>query len=104
MEDLIGAGHDHHVAGSNRTRLGVALAITATVLVAEVFGAWLTGSLALLVDAGHMLTDAGGLLMALLAATAIARPPTSSRGLGEAMVGINVADLPAPHRLAERGW
>jgi pyridoxal 5'-phosphate synthase pdxS subunit len=27
-----------------------------------------------------------------------------SRGLGEAMVGINVSDLPAPHRLAERGW
>ena len=27
-----------------------------------------------------------------------------SRGLGEAMVGINVDDLPAPHRLAERGW
>ena len=27
-----------------------------------------------------------------------------SRGLGEAMVGINVADLPAPHHLAERGW
>jgi len=28
----------------------------------------------------------------------------ASRGLGEAMVGINVADLPAPHRLADRGW
>ena len=28
----------------------------------------------------------------------------ASRGLGEAMVGINVGDLPAPHRLAERGW
>jgi pyridoxal 5'-phosphate synthase pdxS subunit len=27
-----------------------------------------------------------------------------SRGLGDAMVGINVADIPAPHRLAERGW
>jgi pyridoxal 5'-phosphate synthase pdxS subunit len=27
-----------------------------------------------------------------------------SRGLGEAMVGINVSDLPAPHRLADRGW
>ena len=27
-----------------------------------------------------------------------------SRGLGEAMVGLNVSDLPAPHRLAERGW
>jgi len=29
---------------------------------------------------------------------------SASRGLGEAMVGINVSDLPAPHRLAERGW
>jgi pyridoxal 5'-phosphate synthase pdxS subunit len=28
----------------------------------------------------------------------------ASRGLGEAMVGINVADVPAPHRLADRGW
>ena len=28
----------------------------------------------------------------------------ASRGLGEAMVGINVADIPAPHRLSERGW
>ena len=28
----------------------------------------------------------------------------ASRGLGDAMVGINVADVPAPHRLAERGW
>jgi len=28
----------------------------------------------------------------------------ASRGLGEAMVGINVSDIPAPHRLAERGW
>jgi len=29
---------------------------------------------------------------------------SASRGLGEAMVGINVADIPVPHRLAERGW
>ena len=34
----------------------------------------------------------------------IAAVAEASRGLGEAMVGINVADLPAPHRLAERGW
>lgn len=34
----------------------------------------------------------------------IAAVTEASRGLGEAMVGINVADLPAPHRLAERGW
>lgn len=34
----------------------------------------------------------------------VAEVAAASRGLGEAMVGISVADLPAPHRLAERGW
>ena len=45
---------------------------------------------------------------AIVKATALYDDPAAiaeaSRGLGEAMVGINVADLPAPHRLAERGW
>ncbi|GAB3406470.1 pyridoxal 5'-phosphate synthase lyase subunit PdxS [Schumannella luteola] len=45
---------------------------------------------------------------AIVKATAFSDDPAviaeASRGLGEAMVGINVADLPAPHRLAERGW
>lgn len=45
---------------------------------------------------------------AIVKATAFYNQPAVlaevSRGLGEAMVGINVADLPAPHRLAERGW
>jgi len=45
---------------------------------------------------------------AIVAATAQFHDPAviarTSRSLGEAMVGINVADLPAPHRLAERGW
>ena len=45
---------------------------------------------------------------AVVTATALYQDPDAiaqaSRGLGEAMVGINVADLPAPHRLAERGW
>ena len=45
---------------------------------------------------------------AIVKATALYSDPAAiaeaSRGLGEAMVGINVADLPAPHRLAERGW
>ena len=94
------AGHDHDVAGSNRVRLGIALAITATVLGAEVVGAWLTGSLALLVDAGHMLTDAGGLLMALLAATAMARPPTDRRTWGWARIEILAAGAQAAILLA----
>lgn len=57
--------HDHAQGTTNRMRLAVALAITGTVLVAEVVGAAMTGSLALLVDAAHMLTDSLGLVVAL---------------------------------------
>ena len=76
------AGHDHGTATTNRSRLAIAFAITTTILVAEVIGALWTGSLALLVDAGHMLTDAAGLLMALVAASLALRPPTAERTWG----------------------
>ncbi|MDX5317914.1 MAG: cation transporter, partial [Actinomycetes bacterium] len=68
--------HAHAHPATPRRRLAIAFAITATILVAEVIGALWTGSLALLADAGHMLTDAGGLLMALVAASLALRPPT----------------------------
>ncbi|QCU79073.1 cation transporter [Citricoccus sp. SGAir0253] len=74
-------GH-HHGAGASRARLAIAFAITAALLVAEVIGAALTGSLALLVDAGHMVTDAGGLLLALVAAHLMLRPPSQRRTWG----------------------
>ena len=74
--------HDHGAASSGRARLAIAFGITAVILVAEVIGAVITGSLALLVDAAHMLTDAGGLAIALLAATLAARPPTAKRTWG----------------------
>lgn len=73
--------HDHSrgaTGAANRGRLRAALAITLTVLVAEVVGAVVTGSLALLSDAGHMLTDAAGLAIALVAIGLAARP-TSHR-------------------------
>lgn len=76
------AGHDHTPQGTNRTKLAIAFGITVTILVAEVIGAWWTNSLALLVDAGHMLTDASGLLMALIAASLAMRPPTPERTWG----------------------
>ncbi|GAA5166816.1 MULTISPECIES: cation diffusion facilitator family transporter [Ornithinimicrobium] len=76
------AGHDHGTVTTHRGRLAVAFAITATILVAEVIGALWTGSLALLVDAGHMLTDAAGLGMALVAASVALRPPTAERTWG----------------------
>ncbi|MBG6055823.1 cobalt-zinc-cadmium efflux system protein [Salinibacterium sp. CAN_S4] len=82
--------HDHasrtsahsHGSGSSRGRLAIALGITSVVLVAEVIGAIVTGSLALLVDAAHMLTDAGGLTIALVAATLAGRPATAKRTWG----------------------
>lgn len=76
------SGHTHDHAEANRTRLAIAFGITATVLVAEVVGVWWTGSLALLVDAAHMLTDTAGLGLALVAATLVLRPPTSRRTWG----------------------
>lgn len=74
--------HAHDTAAAGRGRIAVALTITATVFVAELAGAWITGSLALLVDAAHMLTDAGGLIIALVAASLAARPATERRTWG----------------------
>lgn len=77
-----GPGHLHGHAGTARWRLGVAFGITAAILVAEVVGATLTGSLALLADAGHMLTDVVGLGIALVASGLMARPATLRRTWG----------------------
>lgn len=65
-----------------RRRLTLALAITAVVMVVEVVGGWLAGSLALLADAGHMLADAAALALALLAARIAQRPATPQRSFG----------------------
>jgi len=74
--------HDHADTSTDRWRLGVAFGITSVVLVAEVIGAVITGSLALLVDAAHMLTDAGGLAIAFVAASLMHRPTSSKRTWG----------------------
>lgn len=76
-------GHDHtHASGSNRTRLSIAIGIVALVLLVEVVGAWLTGSLALLADAGHMFSDLAGLCIALAATVVAARPATDRQTFG----------------------
>ena len=66
----------------HRRRLGLVLAITCTILVVEVVGAVLSGSLALLADAGHLATDAGGVGLSLLAMWFATRPSTPSRTFG----------------------
>jgi cobalt-zinc-cadmium efflux system protein len=80
--------HAHGHDGSGRGRLVAALYISVGILIAEIIGAILTGSLALVVDAGHLLTDAGGLAIALVASSLIRLAPTSRRtwGFGRAEV------------------
>lgn len=77
----MGAGHDHG-AGANRTRLAVALALTGVVVIAQAVGSVVTGSLALLVDTAHMLTDTVGLGMALVASVLMTRPATDRHTWG----------------------
>jgi cobalt-zinc-cadmium efflux system protein len=69
-------------AGRHFGRLVWALALTTTFLVVEVIGGVWTGSLALLADAGHMLTDVGGLVLSLVAVWFAQRPPSASNTYG----------------------
>ena len=80
----MGSGHSHEVTATNahRKRLIVVLAITFGVLIAEVIGGLISGSLALLAEAGHMLTDSTGLIMALIAASLATRAATVKRTFG----------------------
>lgn len=81
--------------GGTRRRLGLVLAITAAILLAELVGAVLTGSLALLTDAAHMLVDVGGLTMAFLAAGLVRRPATTRRTWGLRRVEVLAAGAQA---------
>ena len=80
--DHHGHGHDHAAGVTNKTRLVVAICIVAVFLVVEVVGAALSGSLALLADAGHMASDLLGLIVALIAILIAARPATDRQTYG----------------------
>jgi len=77
-----GGGTAGTAAAQHAGRLVWALGLTATYMVAEVIGGLVTGSLALLADAAHMLTDVGGLALALLAIRFAAREATPERTYG----------------------
>jgi cobalt-zinc-cadmium efflux system protein len=66
----------------SRRRLTLAFVITLVVMVVELVGGWLSGSLALLADAGHMLADGAALAVALFAAWIAQRPATAQRSFG----------------------
>ncbi|MCC2648223.1 MAG: cation diffusion facilitator family transporter [Nitrososphaeraceae archaeon] len=64
------------------TRLKIVLLLISSYIAVEVIGGLLTGSLALIADAGHMLTDAGGLALALFAINFSTKPATPQRTYG----------------------
>lgn len=73
--------HNHHKNGSSRS-LFLSFIIIASFMVIEAVGGWLTNSLALLSDAGHMLTDAGALALSLLAIKIGEKPPSPTKTFG----------------------
>ena len=74
--------HEHGYRVQSRRALGLVLVLTVAYTVCEIVGGWLTGSLALLADAGHMLGDSAALALALVAAWLAARPATPERSFG----------------------
>jgi cobalt-zinc-cadmium efflux system protein len=84
--------HRHPTAGAaHRGRLAIVLSISTAVLGVQVAGGLLTGSLALLADAGHMLTDVAGIGLSLLAVSLASRPATPRRTFGYQRVEILAA-------------
>ena len=75
-------------AGRHQRALYIALALTSAFMVMEVIGGLWTGSLALLADAAHMLTDAGGLVLALVAIRFAQRPRTPRNTFGYARMEV----------------
>ena len=81
----MGAGHDHGTitaGAANSKRLALVLGMMLVVAVVQVTGAVYSGSLALLADAGHTVTDSFGVALALAAVWIAARPATSKRTFG----------------------
>lgn len=101
-----GHGHGHGVEAmaGHRSRLAVVLAITVTVLVVEVVGAIVSGSLALLADAGHMLADVAGLSLAWVASALAGRPTTDHRTWGYRRAEVLAAAAQAAVLLAVGGY
>lgn len=88
-------GHSHSHSSQSRTRLAWALAVTLTIVVAELIGAWVSGSLALAADAGHMIVDSSGLLIALIAAQLMTKPRTDRHTWGWGRAEVIAAALQA---------
>ena len=102
-----GGAHAHHHVGSGQDatrRLTWALTITVIFLVAEVVGGIASNSLALLADAGHMLTDAGALALSLFVSWFARQPSNSRKTYGYLRLEILAALVNGASLLVMSGW
>ncbi len=90
--------------GRRERRLLIAFGLTAITLVVEAVGGWISGSLALLADAGHMLVDAVALLFAWLGAWFARRPADSLRSFGYARLEVLVGYTNALTQILLVAW
>jgi cobalt-zinc-cadmium efflux system protein len=97
-------GHSHDRAQADRRALLTALVLILGLLVAEVVFGILAGSLALLADAGHMLTDAAALAMALGASSMSQRPASGRWTFGFGRVGVLAAQVNGATLALVGGW
>jgi len=96
--------HDHAKQKGNIKRVQIALALTATFMLVEVVGGILSGSLALLADAGHMLTDTMALALTAFAFRASVRPADKQRSFGYQRFRIIAAFVNGLSLLLVVGW
>jgi cobalt-zinc-cadmium efflux system protein len=96
--------HDHAKQKGNIKRVQIALALTATFMLVEVVGGILSGSLALLADAGHMLTDTMALALTAFAFRASVRPADKKRSFGYQRFQIIAAFVNGLSLLLVVGW
>src|SRR5665811_1270910 len=101
----MGHGHSHAPDRSaNKKALKLTLVLTSAFTVAEVIGGLITGSLALLADAGHMLSDDLSLGLALVAIWLAERPPTPRRSFGYQRAEVLAALANGLTLVAISGW
>lgn len=96
--------HDHDHSSTPLRALLIALGITGTVFFAELIGGWLAGSMALMADAMHMLSDAAGLIIAVLAVLVGRRQASAQATYGYRRVEVLAALANAVMVLAISVW
>jgi len=97
-------GHDEGGSGGSERRVGLAALLTGVFMAAELAGGIVSGSLALIADAGHMLTDSAGLALAWLGFRLARRPADRKRSYGYDRFGVLVAYSNGLLLFAIAGW